>query len=59
MKTYLITGGTSGVGKAIATGIAKTESKVVIVGRNASNAEKNSEGNLTKNRQQKHIVSHS
>lgn len=40
MKTYLVTGGTSGVGKAIATGIAKTDSKVVIVSRNASNAEK-------------------
>jgi NAD(P)-dependent dehydrogenase (short-subunit alcohol dehydrogenase family) len=40
MKTYLVTGGTSGVGKAIATGIAKTGAKVVIVGRNAVNAEK-------------------
>lgn len=39
MKTYLITGGTSGVGKAIATGIAQTGAKVIIVGRNQSNAE--------------------
>src|SRR6478735_9290296 len=39
MKTYLVTGGTSGVGKAIATMIAQTGAKVVIVGRNESNAE--------------------
>jgi NAD(P)-dependent dehydrogenase (short-subunit alcohol dehydrogenase family) len=40
MKTYLVTGGTSGVGKAIATGIAQTGANVVIVSRTASNAEK-------------------
>jgi NAD(P)-dependent dehydrogenase (short-subunit alcohol dehydrogenase family) len=39
MKTYLVTGGTSGVGKAIAIGIAQTGAKVIIVGRNRSNAE--------------------
>lgn len=39
MKTYLVTGGTSGVGKAIATGIAQTGASVVIVSRNALNAE--------------------
>ena len=39
MKTYLVTGGTSGVGKAIATGVAQTGAKVIIVGRNESNAE--------------------
>ena len=38
-KTYLVTGGTSGVGKAIATGIAKTGATVVIVSRNASNGQ--------------------
>lgn len=38
-KTYLVTGGTSGVGKAIAIGIAKTGANVVIVSRNASNGE--------------------
>ena len=32
-KTYLVTGGTSGVGKAIASGIAKKEANVVIVSR--------------------------
>lgn len=40
MKTYLVTGGTSGVGKAIATGIAQTGAKVIIVSRNVVNAEK-------------------
>lgn len=40
MKTYLITGGTSGVGKAIATGIAQKGAKVIIVSRTILNAEK-------------------
>jgi NAD(P)-dependent dehydrogenase (short-subunit alcohol dehydrogenase family) len=40
MKTYLVTGGTSGVGKAIAIGIAQTEAKVIIVSRSIANAEK-------------------
>lgn len=40
MKTYLVTGGSSGVGKAIATGIAETGATVVIVSRTASNAER-------------------
>ena len=39
MKTYLVTGGTSGVGKAIATGIAQTDAKVIIVSRSIANAE--------------------
>lgn len=30
-KVFLITGGTSGVGRAIATGVAKMGGKVVIV----------------------------
>ncbi len=38
-KTFLVTGGTSGVGKAIATGIAQTGATVVIVSRNASNGQ--------------------
>lgn len=38
-RTYLITGGTSGVGKAIATGIAKTGANVVIVSRTTSNGQ--------------------
>ncbi len=32
-KVFLITGGTSGVGKAMATGIAKMGGKVVVVSR--------------------------
>jgi NAD(P)-dependent dehydrogenase (short-subunit alcohol dehydrogenase family) len=39
MKTFLVTGGTSGVGKAIATGIAQTGAKVIIVSRSVANAE--------------------
>lgn len=39
-KTFLVTGGTSGVGKAIAIGIAKTGANVVIVSRSSSNGEK-------------------
>lgn len=38
-KTYLVTGGTSGVGKAIASGIAKTGATIVIVSRTTSNGE--------------------
>jgi NAD(P)-dependent dehydrogenase (short-subunit alcohol dehydrogenase family) len=40
MKTYLVTGGTSDVGKAIAMGIAQTDAEVIIVSRTISNAEK-------------------
>src|SRR5690606_1720451 len=39
MKTYLVTGGTSGVGKAIATGIAQTGENVVVVSRSAGSGE--------------------
>jgi len=39
-KTYLVTGGTSGVGHAIAAGIAQTGANVVIVSRSAANGEK-------------------
>ena len=39
-KLFLITGGTSGVGNAVATGIAKTGAKVIVVSRNAANGEK-------------------
>lgn len=40
MKTYLVTGGISGVGKAIATGIAQTGQNLIIVSRNTENGEK-------------------
>lgn len=39
-RLFLITGGTSGVGKAIATGLARLGAKVVIVSRSASSGER-------------------
>ena len=34
-RTYLVTGGGSGIGKGVAAGLAASGAKVVIVGRNA------------------------
>lgn len=39
-KNVLVTGGTSGVGKAIAIGVAKTGAQLILVGRNSHNGEK-------------------
>ena len=39
-RVFLVTGGTSGVGKAIALGLARTGAKVVIISRSAESGQR-------------------